>query len=277
MRRERITITIRKDVISKLDSIIDGQNIRNRSNAIETIILKQLKTAFPCSAVILAGDNGINIDGKDLPKILLPLNGKTLVEKNIEILKRYGITEIIINVTKKWKAHIKNSLGDGGSLGVKITYRENKGTGGILQDIKNAITGTFLMINGDILLETIDLEDMYNFHKKRNGWGTIAVATAGDPSKLGTIVMKGDTIVNFLEKTEKSEQQTYMINGGVYMLEPKVFSIIQSKGREKIMIESDVFPKLAADEKLFGYQIGKDWIHLHEKKDLDKYLSGLKK
>lgn len=272
MRRERITITIRKDVIAKLDTIIDGQKIRNRSNAIETIIQKEFKNTFLHQAVILAGDKGMTIGGKTIPKILLPVKGKTLVELNIEMLKKYGVSEIIIDISDKFSDQIKSVLKDGTDLGVKIIYRKNLGTGSILRDAKNMITSTFLMMNGDILLETIDLEDMYNFHKRRNGWGTIAVATSSNPALLGTIHMKGSAIVNFMEKTKNPEQHTYLINGGVYMLEPKVCATIPQKSRGQIMIEDDIFPKLAKDGKLFGYQIGKDWEHLHDEKAYREYL-----
>lgn len=272
MRRERITITIRKDVIAKLDTIIDGQKIRNRSNAIETIIQKEFKTVFLHQAVILAGDNGISVNGKLIPKILMPIKGKTLVENNIEILKKYGVSEVIIDASEKWENQIKSVLRDGSVLEIKIIYRKNLGTGSILRDAKNLITSTFLMMNGDILLETIDLEDMYNFHKRRSGWGTIAVATSSDPSLLGTIHMKGSVIVDFMEKTKNPEHHTHLINGGVYMFEPKVCAVIPQKSRGQIMIENDVFPKLAKDGKLFGYQIGKNWMHLHDEKAYREYL-----
>lgn len=272
MRRERITITIRKDVMAKLDTIIDGQKIRNRSNAIETIILKEFKTAFLHQAVILAGDKGMTIGGKTIPKILLPVKGKTLVEQNIEILKKYGVSEVIIDASEKWENQIKSVLRDGSALEVKVIYRKNLGTGSILRDAKNLISNTFLMINGDILLETVDLEDMYDFHKKHNSWGTIAVATAADPSRLGTIVMKGDAITDFIEKTEKPEHHTHLINGGIYMLEPKVCTVIPQKSSGQIMVENDIFPKLAKENKLLGYQIGKNWVHLHDEKAYREYL-----
>lgn len=272
MRRERITITIRKDIIAKLDGIIDGQKIRNRSNAIETIIQKEFKNAFLHQAVILAGGKGINVKGKAVPKILLPVKGKTLVESNIKMLKKYGVSEVVIDASDKFMDQIKSVLKDGADLGVAIIYRKNRGTGSILRDAKNLITSTFLMMNGDILLETIDLEDMYNFHKRRSGWGTIAVATSSNPSLLGTIHMKGSAIHDFLEKTKKPEQHTHLINGGVYMLEPKVCAVIPQKSRGQFMIENDIFPKLARDGKLFGYQIGKDWVHLHDEKAYQEYL-----
>lgn len=272
MRRERITITIRKDVVAKLDGIIDGLKIRNRSNAIETIIQKEFKNAFLHQAVILAGGRGIEVHGKIISKILLPVKGKTLVEKNIEMLKKYGVREIVIDASDKFMDQIKSVLKDGADLGVAIIYRKNLGTGSILRDAKNLITSTFLIMNGDILLETIDLEDMYHFHRRRNGWGTIAVATSSDPSLLGTIHMKGSAIVDFLEKTKKPEHQTYLINGGVYMLEPKVCAVIPQKSRGQIMIEDHIFPKLAKDGKLFGYQLGNNWVHLHDEKAYQEYL-----
>lgn len=272
MRRERITITIRKDVIAEMDKIIDGQKIRNRSNAIETILQKEFKKSFLQQAVILAGDLTMTFNGKTIPKILLPFKGKTLVEKNIEMLKKYGVSEVIIDASDKSMKQIKSILKDGTDLEVKIIYRKNLGTGSILRDAKNLIISTFLMMNGDILLETVDLEDMYNFHKRCGGWGTLAIATSPDPAPLGTIHMKGSTIINFIEKTKDPKHHTHLVNGGIYMLEPKVCATIPQKSRGQIMIENDIFPKLAKDGKLFGYQIGKDWVHLHDEKAYREYL-----
>lgn len=270
MRRERITITIRHDAVRKIDTVIDGQKVRNRSNAIETIVLDHFKNNILQKAVILGGSHGIKIHNKTIAKVLLPLNGKTLLEKNIETLKRFGVNEVII-ATGEWTEDIKNLYGNGEKLGVNIIYFSKKkdGTGGVLKYIQKNSKETFFMANGDILLEGTDIEDMYNFHKKNNGLGTIGIATASDPSLLGNIFMKGSLISDFKEKETNQKNQSHLINGGVYMLEPEVCKLVTT---DFAMVEHDIFPTLAKQKKLFGYQLGKDWVHLHDEDAYEKYL-----
>lgn len=268
MRRERITITIRKDIISKVDTIIDGQKIRNRSNAIETIILEKFENYILGQAVILATRDATKFKNKTTSKSLFPVQGKTLIQKNIEWLKKFGIREVIM-ATSETEEEIKKILGDGSALGVKITYIKSRGTAGILRKARNLLKGTFLMMNGDILLEGIDIGDMYNFQKKNNAEGTVAVATAADPARLGSIHMKGNFIIDFREKTSDAREQSHLINGGVYILEPKVCNLVTEDG---MMIENGVFPVLAKERKLLGYQIGKNWVHLHDEKAYREYL-----
>jgi len=270
MRRERITITIRHDVVGKIDTIIDGQTIRNRSNAIETIVLDHFKNNILQKAVLLGGSYGIKIHNKMIAKLLMPIDGKTLLEKNIETLKRFGVNEVIV-AAAEWTDDIKKLCGNGEKLGVSLTYfdKTKYGTGGVLKYVQKTSKETFFMANGDILLEGIDLEDMYNFHKKNNGLGTIGVAMMPDSSKLGSIFMKGSHIVDFKEKPTESKHQSHLINGGVYMLEPEVCKLVTANFS---MVEHDIFPQLAWQKKLFGYQLDQDWVHLHDEDAYEKYL-----
>jgi mannose-1-phosphate guanylyltransferase len=270
MRRDRITITIRRDVLERLDAIIDGDKIRNRSNAIETIVLRELKTQPLSKAVILAGDGAIKLNGRQVLKPLLPLGEKTLIEKNIEHLNKSGVKELILAVGKTGK-QIKKHLGNGSRFGVKIFYFQSiAGSAEILIKAKTRLNSTFLFANGDILLETIDLEDMYRFHKKNQAAATIAVATSSDPSRLGSIFVKGNMINDFREKAAGENDQSNLINGGVYLFEPKVLEQIKPS---EISLEKNLFPRLAKAGKLSGYQIGKNWVHLHE---ADRYLDYIK-
>lgn len=272
MRRERITITIRSDVLKKLDTIIDGEKIRNRSNAIETIVLEKFKQRILQKAIILGAGKDIELNGKVINKLLLPLKEGTLVEKNIKTLKKFGIKEFVL-VVGKWKSAVEKVLSKRKEEGIKIHYHEEYGgTAAVLRHIKQELKETFFMANGDIVLDIIDIEDLYLFHKKHRGAATIAVATAADSSRLGSIFMKGNLITDFREKITDQEKQSQLINGGVYILEPQVCDLVPE---EFSMLEEDVFPKLAREKKLFGYQIGKNWVHLDDKTHYEGYLKSL--
>lgn len=269
--RERITITIRSDVLKKLDTIIDGEKIRNRSNAIETIVLEKFKHQLLRKAIILGADDGVKIGEKIIPKILLPLGEKTLLEKNIAKLKEVGVEEIIL-VAGKWRKAFEDILNRDKSLGVDINcYEKTDGTAAVLRNLKHELGGTFFMMNGDILLETIDIEDMFQFHKKYRGAGTVGVTAHRDPADLGSIYMRGNGIRDFREKTK--QDHSLMVNAGVYILEASVCDLVPEGFS---MIENDVFPKLAKEGKLFGYQVGEKWVHLHDEAHYKRYLETLK-
>jgi mannose-1-phosphate guanylyltransferase len=271
MRRERITITLRSDVINKLDTIIDGEKVRNRSNAIETIVLKHFKHHILNKAVILAGGQGVKLGNKTIAKVLMPLGKTTLLEKNLETLKRFGVSEVIISA-REWVSEIKKVVGNGEKLGMAISYYEEgkSGTAGMLVHVKKRFKETFLMMNGDILLDKIDIEDMYNYHKRQSGLATLSVAVVDDPTGLGAVTMKGPRIKGFSEKPSAKEKVLPLVSGGVYFLEPGVFALAK---KANISMEHDIFPTLSQQGELYGYQLDQDWVHLHDEKAYQKYLS----
>lgn len=272
MKRERITITILHDIIKKVDTVIDGQKIRNRSNAIETLLGRYFKEDMVKTAVLLGNDPDITIRGKIIPELLIPIKNKTLAEKNIEKLKECGVEDFIIVVNKENKEQITKKLGNGEKYNASISYLEadNKKTAKPIEKLKSSlINGTFMVVNGDILLEPVDLIDMHDFHKKNNGLTTIAVAVAKDSTKLGSIFMKGHNILDFKEKATESKHQSHLINGGIYIFEPEALAFVNEKTE---MLEHDVFPILANTGKLLGYQVGRKWYHLHSEKEYNEYL-----
>jgi NDP-sugar pyrophosphorylase family protein len=273
MRRERLTITLRGDVLKRLDKLVDGNTIRNRSHAIESVLTEQLKSNILSCAVMLGGGEGIDFEGKKISKLLLPINGETIIEHNIEILKSYGITDLIFSLGAMGE-QVREKLGDGSEYGIKVIYFErDRGTASVLRQAKSLLESTFLMMNGDILLENIDLEDMYEFHKSSGGKATMLLATADESKKLGSITMKGNMITRFIEKPEKNESASHLVNGGVYLFDPEVCPIISP---ETPSLENDIFPKLAKGEKLFGYLLDGKWIHLHDEAKFQEFINSKK-
>lgn len=272
MRRERLTITLRSDLLKKLDRMVDGNTIRNRSHAIESVLTNQLKSSILSCAVMLGGGEGIEFEGKKISKLLLPINGKTIIEYNIEVLKSYGITNLIFSLGSMGE-QVREKLGDGSKYGIKLMYFErDRGTAGVLRQAKSFFEDTFLMMNGDILLENIDLVDMYEFHKNSAGKATMLLATTNDSTGLGSISMKGNMIVKFVEKPQKSKNVSHLINGGVYLFNPEVCSMVSP---ETFSLEHDIFPKLAEEKKLFGYLLDKKWIHLHDVEKYEEFIKSL--
>ncbi len=270
MTRQRLTITLDDQLIKKIDKRVDGHKIRNRSHAIEAFLAEKLQSKILKRAVVLGGGKGIEFEGKTISKLLLPVDGKTLIEKNIEILKEHGITDLILSLGGL-ADEIREKLGDGSAYGIKIVYFErDRGTAGVLRQAKSLLDETFLMMNGDIYLESVDLLDMYDFHKNHKAQATILLTTVNDPTLFGSVLLKGDTITRFNEKPRAEEAHSHLINGGVYLFEPEVCSLVTP---ETVSLEGDVFPSLAESKKLHGYFLDTPWIHLHDEKLYNEYIN----
>lgn len=260
MGRERLTITLRDDVLKRVDGMVDNIRIRNRSHAIEVLLSRALSTRSVKHAVILAGGKGTRMRPftYEIPKPMIPVQGRPLIQHIVELLRKYEVSEIVFSVGYMGDK-IREYFGNGSKLGVNITYVEEDkelGTAGPLNLLKDKLTETFLMLNGDVLAN-IDLKDLASFHCEKKGVATIALTAVHDPSRFGAARLRGDNILEFIEKPQAGREPSNLINAGVYALEPEVFKYIP---RGRAMMEKDVFPKLAKKGKLFGYHFDGQWF-----------------
>ncbi|MEM4756039.1 MAG: sugar phosphate nucleotidyltransferase, partial [Candidatus Woesearchaeota archaeon] len=257
--KERVTITLDSTMLAHLDSLVDQRRFKNRSHVIESILRDAVKINRPKKAVILAGGKGSRLYPitQEIPKPMLPVKGKPIIEHLIDFFKANGIKDIILSVGFK-KEVIKDYFGSGAKLGISITYIEEDeplGTAGPLVKAKHLLTETFVVSNGDELKD-FDLADMYLMHKQTNALATIALTQVENPEEYGAVLLQGNKIVAFLEKSKKNID-TNLINSGLYLFEPEIFSYLTAKG--KLMFETDVFPVLAKQEKLYGYPFVGQW------------------
>jgi len=258
--KERITITLDGETIDLLDQHIDGKKIKNRSHAIEVFLYRVLGNNRPRKAILLLGGKGTRFRPitYELPKALLPVQGKTVPEHLIDLFKKYNITDLIFSVGYKAK-QIMDYYGDGSKYGVNITYVEETeplGSAGAIKLAKDILDETFIVTNGDELKD-IDLEEMFLFHKQNQALVTAALTTVDDPSAYGVAKLEGNRILEFVEKPKKEEAPSNLINSGLSIWDPSVLDIIPEGFS---MYEQDVFPKLAAEKKLFGYPFSGQWF-----------------
>lgn len=260
MKREQVTVTLRKDILDKVDEEVDGIRIRNRSHAMEVLLEKATSKSNIRKAFILAGGKGTRMRPftYEIPKPMIPVQGKPLVQHIIELLRKHEIRDIILSVGYM-SEKIKEHFGNGSKFGVNITYSEEKremGTAGALYLAKDMLNGPFLMLNGDVLSD-IDLGDFIRFHEEKKSSATIALTPVEDPSQFGVAKMKGDKILEFVEKPKKGDEPSKLINAGVYALNPEIIKMIP-KGHA--MMEKQIFPKLAKKGKLYGYHFDGQWF-----------------
>ncbi|TSC94695.1 MAG: mannose-1-phosphate guanylyltransferase [Candidatus Berkelbacteria bacterium Athens1014_28] len=262
IQREKLTVTIKKSLFKKIDGIVDGKKIRNRSHAAEFLIESGLGINKIKKAIILVGGEGIRLRPftYELPKAMLPVQGKPMVQHVLEILKSHGVMEIIMAIGYKGEK-IKEYFSDGRSFGLDIKYVVEKtplGTAGPLRLAKKYLTESFFIVWGDIL-SSLDLTDFMHFHKEHNGLATVALTTVSDPSRYGVAMLNGNQIIGFVEKPKKGSAPSNLINSGMAIMEPEIIEKYVKKSG-KSMVEYDIYPKLAAEGKLFGYPFQGQWF-----------------
>ncbi len=272
MNRQRITITIKNDLIKLLDKTVDGQNVRNRSHAVEMLLSKSLLKR-PAKVLILAGGREIKFPQihREIPKAMLPINGRPLLEHTILRLKASGLEEIVVSLGLGGQK-IKDYFRNGFKFGVNISYLEQNtawhSTAQPLRDAKSLfLEGTFVLVYGDVLAD-INYADFLEFHSlQKNLVATMALSTAEKASMWGVAKLIGSRVVEFEEKPKNSDIRSHLVNAGVYIMEPKIFDYLNA---DMSKLEKDLLPRLAEESKLGGYSFGGDWYDISTAQTYDQ-------
>lgn len=176
-------------------------------------------------AVILAGGLGSRLRPftEIIPKPLLPIGEKSVLEIQIERLKKHGFDEIILATNYK-ADYLERFVGDGSQYGVHVTIsQETKplGTAGPLTLLQDKLTEPFVVMNGDIL-SLIDFTDFHQFALKQKAWLTIAIRRHITPYAFGDIFFEGDQVTGIDEKPDIVK----FILAGIYVMRPEIFGVI---------------------------------------------------
>ena len=261
MDRGRLTITLKKEILKKLDDYIDGSRIRNRSHAIEYVLAKYFAPKLK-KALILAGGKGVKMRPftYEMPKCLIPVNGRPVLDYTIENLRRHDIRDIILSIGYHGEK-IREHVGDGGRYGVKITYLEQKssaaGTAAPLRQAKKLLGAEpFVLYYADVLAK-INYDDMFDFHIANDGVTTMALTSVAKSSDWGVVRVQGSKVYSFLEKPDHRKDLSKIINVGIYICEPRIFDYVSASAKR---LEKDVFPKLVEQHKLTGYIFAGQWF-----------------
>lgn len=278
MDRQRLTITLKQDILDRLDATIDGARIRNRSHAVEYHLGRSLGSGVD-RAFILAGGRGVNMRPftYEMPKPLIPVHGKPILEHTISMLRDAGIRSIVLNIGFRGEK-IEDHFGDGSRFGVSIAYvreRKAEGTAAPLRLAEKLLRhGPFLLFYGDVLID-VNLHDLIDFHLEAGGEATLAVTSVPDPSEFGVVRLHGAQVVEFIEKPPKSAKLSRLVNTGVYVMDPAIFKRIPARGYS--MLETDVFPKLARGGKLYGFVFEGQWFDVGTPAIYERVLKEWKK
>jgi len=219
-------------------------------------------------AVILAGGLGTRLRPLTyiVPKPMLPVAGKPLLERTLNYLREYEFDEAIVCV-----AYLKKQIIDyfkNGDFGIEIRFAEAErplGTAGQLKTAEPFIEGTFLAMNGDIVT-SMNLKNLIESHSKNSGIGTISLKTYTIEIPYGYIETKEKGLItSFKEKPSI----TYKANAGIYIFEERIFEYIPAQ--EIVSLEREVFPSLIeSGEKIYGYHEDAFWADVGDLAEYEK-------
>ena len=215
------------------------------------------------TAVIMAGGRGTRLASmySDIPKPMVPVCGKPILEHQIECLRRQGIRRVILSVGHLSQI-IEDYFEDGGKrspvtgepFGVCIEYvREHEplGTAGALYYMKNMIREDFILLNGDLIFD-IDLSRFYHFHKTAGTSATIFVHPNDHPFDSGIVVTdEKNLVVRWLHKEEERGWCQNRVNAGLHFLSQKILESFPAP--EKRDLDRDILRPLIAGEQLSAY------------------------
>lgn len=214
-------------------------------------------------AMILAAGLGTRLRPltDEIPKPMVPIVNKPVMEHIIELLSEYKIQEIVVNI-HYCSEIIKDYFKDGSQWGVKISYSYEKellGTAGGVKKVKGFFKNEdFLVISGDILTD-LNVEELIKFHCQNEYLGTIVLKRVRNISRYGVALLnENDEILNFQEKPKPKEAVSKLANCGIYVFKPEIFNYIP----DHLFFDfgKDVFPLLLRKKKrLAGFVLKKYW------------------
>ena len=180
-----------------------------------------------------------------IPKAMIPIGDRPLLEHVIRLLCHHGFDEIAINIHHHPGA-IESHFGDGSDWGVHIRYsreRQLLGTAGAVRQLADFFDEPFLVYYGDNL-SNINLTDFREAHESEGEVASIGLLWMDEPESRGIVELNADRhITRMIEKPRSDEVfDNYLVNGGLYMLETQILDMIPDAGPADFA--GDVFPEL---------------------------------
>ncbi len=213
-------------------------------------------------AVVMAGGEGSRLRPLTIrrPKPMVPIAGKPVMEHILNLLKRHGITEVIVTV-QYLASNIENYFGNGSQFGMRITYsREDVplGTAGSVKNAEEQLAEPFLVISGDALTD-YNLTDIIQYHNEKKALATLTLAHVPNPLEYGVIITNEEGhITQFLEKPSWGEVFSDTINTGIYVLDPQILSYFEKNVQYDF--SQELFPyMLRKGDPIYGYIASGYW------------------
>lgn len=206
--------------------------------------------------VIMAGGKGTRITSvaSDIPKPMILIEGKPVLEHEIECLRKQGFADLILTVSHLGNI-IMDYFGDGSKFGVHIEYyfeKEPLGNAGALFKIKDQLTDDFLLLNADAMFD-VDFNRFVAYHKQHNGLVTLFTHPNSHPYDSGLIVSNAFCQVEQWLAKEDIRPTYYKnrINAGLHVINKEVLN--QTINTQKIDLDRQLLKPLAGTGKMYCY------------------------
>lgn len=214
--------------------------------------------------VIMAGGRGTRISSvaSDIPKPMIKINDKPVLEHELECLRNQGFTDIIITVSHLGNI-IMDYFGDGSKVspvtgepfGVNIEYyfeAEPLGNAGALFKIKDKLTEDFLLLNADAIFD-IDFNRFVKHHKEKGGLVTLFTHPNNHPYDSGLIIAddKGAVLKWLAKEDERPGYYRNRVNAGLHVLSPKVLDVKITTS--KVDLDRQILKPLSGTGQMFVY------------------------
>jgi mannose-1-phosphate guanylyltransferase len=243
-------------------------------------------------AVILVGGEGTRLRPltSTVPKPVVPLVDRPFIAFMIEWLRRHGIEDVIMSCGFL-ATSVRNVLGDGSALGIRLRFVEEpdpRGTAGALKFAESMLDERFLLLNGDVLTD-IDLTAQIAQHERTGARATLALVPVEDPTAYGLVRLTPEHAVSeFVEKPSSDQLEggaargqagrggadrplysyTNLISAGAYVLERDVLELVPAE--RNVSIEREVWPLLIG-QGLYGFPSESYWLDIGTP---ERYLQG---
>lgn len=219
------------------------------------------------TAIILAGGLGTRLQPftQIMPKPLLPIGERSVLELQIERLKKYGFTKIFFATNYK-ADYIARFFGDGSQLGVELHFSKEEeplGTAGPLSLLRDKLTEPFVVMNGDIL-SLVDYGQLYNYALNSKCDLTVAVKKHITPFAFGDILFEGDRVIGIEEKPDIIKY----ILAGIYVMSPKVLNYIPD--REYFGMDKLIKTMIANNDPISKFELTDYWLDIGQIDDFQK-------
>jgi len=223
-------------------------------------------------ALILVGGEGTRLRPltSTVPKPVVPLVDRPLISFMLEWLHAHGIDDVIMSCGFL-ATSVRNVLGDGSGLGIRLRFVEEpdpRGTAGALKFAEPLLDERFLMLNGDIITD-LDLSAQIAQHEATGAKATLALVPVADPTAYGLVHLEEDRSVrDFVEKPSPDAIDTNMISAGAYVLEREILELVPAE--QNVSIEREVWPLLVGNG-LYGFPSQSYWLDIGSP---ERYLQG---
>lgn len=218
------------------------------------------------NAIIMAGGEGTRLKSVtgDLPKPMVKLCGKPVLEHILRLLRRSGITEACITLRYRPEC-IRDYFGDGSRFGMRLCYHEETeplGTAGGVRACRDFYNDRdFLVISGDCACD-FDLKALIEAHRRHKPAVTMALHAHPQPLQYGIVLTDpADRVVSFVEKPDWARVVSDLVNTGIYVISPRAMEYVP-EGRP-FDFSKDLFPKLLeSGHELRGISMDGYWCDI---------------